>query len=202
MIIVFLLIVIIIILIIFLVLIKKLPSPSIPQLIKQEIKQKLQENKSITQESGPIVQDETLYSRDCFKISIDAQNVLKILKSLNLENKYNVLLNAYSLALCLLIDFQVNSCVNTESLEKRIDILNTWNANPKNDEAIAIVDAIIQIKNQRVNLFLIMICDICENQINIIKNDVNISKYDKEQISGYNSEFYRDTFDKINSYCK
>lgn len=172
MIIVFLLIVLIIILIIFLILIKRIPPPSI-NTITPLPKPIVQEINSIKQQNKPIVQDETLYSRDCFKISNDAQNVLRILKSLNLENNYSVLLNAYSLTLCLLIDFQVNSCVNTDSLEKRIDILNSWNANPKNDEAIAIVDAIIQIKNQRVNLFLIMVCDICENQINNIKNDTD-----------------------------
>lgn len=198
MIIVFLLIVLIIILIFFLIVIKKLPQPHILSLNNPTI----QEIKLIVQESKPMILDETLYSRDCFKISVDAQNVFKILKSYNIDSKYSLLLNSYSLALCLLIDFQVNSCVNTQSLEKRIEILNNWKANPKNNEAIAIVDAIIQIKNQRVNLFLIMICDICENQINLIKNDNTLLKYDKEQLIGYNSEFYRDIFDKINSYCK
>jgi hypothetical protein len=48
---------------------------------------------------------------------------------------------------------------------------------------------------------LVMATDLIEKQMKELQADNVISKSDKEQISGYNSLFYRQHFDLMNKRC-
>lgn len=135
----------------------------------------------------------------CFDISTDAKNVYKIMKNSNLDKKYSKLLDAYSLALCQQKDFK-NAC-DVKTLDQRIITLNSWNANQYNNDAAAIVNSVTKIKNNKLGQFLVQVCDICEKQTNAINSDDNVMRDDKIQITGFNSQFYRNHFDTINKSC-
>lgn len=135
----------------------------------------------------------------CFELSSDAKQVYGILKGSNLDITYSRLLDAYSLSLCQLKDFK-NNC-DTKTMDQRITTLNNWNANQYNKDAINIVNSVTKITNNKYGQFLVQVCDICENQINNINNNINITPLIKTQIIGYNSEFYRTIFDQINTIC-
>lgn len=137
----------------------------------------------------------------CFNLSTDAQHVFQILKSTKMDVKYIQLLKAYSLTLCQLQDFQTSCSVN--SIKSRLSTLDSWGAVSDNSFAVSTVNSITRIQNAKSNTsqFLYKICDICEKNINAIKQDSNFSKLNITQIIGFNSEFYRSIFDKINKLC-
>lgn len=141
----------------------------------------------------------------CFSLSVDARKVFQILKAINMDVKYIQLLNAYSLILCQLQDFQT-SCTTQNTLNQinqRIATLDSWNANPNNANAISIVNSITHITNlsSKTSQFLFKACDICEKNINTIQQDNTFNTSTKTQLIGFNSEFYRTIFDKINQLC-
>lgn len=133
---------------------------------------------------------------ECFDISPDAKNVYKILKSKGMHVKYGRLLDAYSIALCQ----QKHACSN-DALNKRLISLDNWGANHRNEAVSDIVNSITKLKNNKIGIFLLKVCDLCEKQIKEISNDNNILRPDKIQILGFNSQFYRVHFEKINSIC-
>ncbi len=147
----------------------------------------------------PISQNLILAFPECFDISTDAKNVYKIMKNSNIDKKYSKLLDAYSLALCQQKDFK-KSC-DMKVLDQRIITLNSWNANQYNKNASDIVNSLTKIKNNKIGQFLVQICDICEKQINLINGDDNVMREDKIQLTGFNSQFYRNHFDTINKSC-
>lgn len=136
----------------------------------------------------------------CFEISADAKQMFAILKGTNMEKKYAKLLDVYSIALCQQLDSQ-RTCVSKQ-LESRIATLNSWDANIHNKNAVSIVNSITKNKGNMISQFLVQVCDICEKQIAVIKNDENIHRNVKTQIIGVNSQFYRNHFDVISRLCQ
>ncbi len=157
-------------------------------------------NNSTSLDAKPIAANFSLSFPPCFDISTDAKNVYKILKDAKLETKYSKLLDAYTLALCQQKDFK-NSC-DAKTLDQRIITLNSWNANQYNKNASDIVNSVTKITNNKIGQFLVQICDICEKQIEQINKDDNVIRNVKIQLTGFNSQFYRNHFDTINKSCK
>jgi hypothetical protein len=135
----------------------------------------------------------------CFDESYDAKKVFSLLISLNLHKKYSKLLEAYSMALCQVMDF-LTSC-DTVTMKQRIDTLTSWGANFNNNTAYNIVRSITHITSPLNDKFLTQVCDICEKQVALISQDSDVPQNIKTQIIGLNSEFYRTIFDKVNSLC-
>lgn len=135
----------------------------------------------------------------CFELSSDAKHVYAIFKSRGYDKKYSKLLDTYSLALCQQKDFKRNCDTNT--LDQRLSTLSSWNANQFNKDAIAIVNSVTKVTNNKIGQFLVQITDICEKQVRDLSDDNNVMREDKTQIIGFNSQFYRNHFDAINKSC-
>lgn len=138
----------------------------------------------------------------CYDLSTSAKKVFQLLKGTDMDSKYAQLLNVYSLALCQLQDY-TNNC-DTSKIDERLKILNSWGASSYNVTSNNIVKSMTHIIDEttKTNEFLFKVCDICEKNIALINMDDNVLRPNKLQIIGFNSEFYRSIFDKINYLCK
>jgi hypothetical protein len=142
--------------------------------------------------------------QECFDLSTDAKNVFRILKAINMDVKYIQLLNAYSLILCQLKDFKTSCEKDTiNQINKRLSTLDSWGADSNNANAISIVKSITHITDpsSKRSQFLFKICMICEKNIKLIQQDNTFNTPTKNELVGFNSQFYRIIFDQINKLC-
>ena len=128
----------------------------------------------------------------CFDRSQNAKEVYKTLVGQRVKDKYMRLLNAYSLVLC-----QQNECLN--SLQDKINTLDSWGADANDTESQAIVQAIVKKNDPLLIKFLTQATNICSRQMQAIAQDSEISKIEKENLSGLNSQFYRIHYANFNT---
>ena len=99
-------------------------------------------------------------------------------------------------------DTQIRMKVCSDTfINDRIADLNTYGADPTNTAAIAIVKSTTNLSNNKIGKFLLMATDLIEKQMNNIKHDNAISNTDKEQIYGYNSQFYNQKYSYMSKQC-
>ena len=132
--------------------------------------------------------------------SAEAKKIYTILRSYNLEKKYMIFLDVYSILLCQEMQIKSRSCPDT-FINDRLSDLNTYGGDPNDQTAIQIVKANTNLLNTKMGKLLVMSCNILENYLKQIREDKAISKQDLEAISGFNSQFYRNKFDFLNKRC-
>lgn len=136
----------------------------------------------------------------CYETSSECKKIFTILKSYNMEKKYMMLLDVYSMLRCQDSQMRSRACSDT-FLNDRIADLNTYGGNPNDADAIKIVKSVTNLQNNKMGKLLVMATDLIEKQMKEIQNDGQISKSDKEQIVGFNSLFYRQHYDFMNKRC-
>lgn len=144
------------------------------------------------------------FSSTIFAPCVDAAPELKkihtLLKGYNLEKKYMMLLDVYSMLMCQ--EAQVRSRVCSDTfINDRLADLNTYGANPNDQNAVQIVKSATNLQNNKMGKLLVMATNLIEKEMKYIQSDNQISKADKEQISGFNSLFYRQHYDFMNKRC-
>lgn len=144
------------------------------------------------------------FSSTIFAPCIDSASELKkihsLLKGYNLEKKYMMLLDIYSMLMCQESQIRSRQCSDT-FINDRLADLNTYGANPNDQYAVQIVKSVTNLQNNKMGKLLVMATNLIEKQMKEIQSDNQISKSDKEQVSGYNSLFYRQHYDFMNKRC-
>ena len=144
------------------------------------------------------------FSSTIFAPCVDAASELKklhtLLKGYNLEKKYMMLLDVYSMLMCQEAQVRSRQCSDT-FINDRLADLNTYGANPNDQNAVQIVKSVTNLQNNKMGKLLVMATNLIEKEMKDIQADNQISKADKEQISGYNSLFYRQHYDFMNKRC-
>jgi hypothetical protein len=136
----------------------------------------------------------------CYDQSSEVKKIFSILKGYNLEKKYMTLLDVYSIILCQENQVKSKNCSDTFINDRLADI-NTYGGNANSQNASLIVKSTTNLQNTKMGKLLVMATDLIEKQMKELQADNVISKSDKEQISGYNSLFYRQHFDLMNKRC-
>lgn len=136
----------------------------------------------------------------CYDDSSECKKIFAIIKAYNLEKKYMTLLDTYSMVLCQALQIRGRTCSDT-FINDRIADMNTYNADANNQNAISIVKSVTDLQNNKIGKLLVMATDLIEKQMNEIQSDNAISKSDKQQIIGFNSQFYRNHYDFMNKRC-
>lgn len=136
----------------------------------------------------------------CYDLSPEVKKIFSILKGYNLEKKYMQLLDVYSMVLCQETQIRAKACSDS-FINDRLADLNTLGGDANSQHAIGIVKANTNLQNNKMGKFLVMATDLIEKQMKELLNDATISKSDKEQISGFNSLFYRQRYDLMNKRC-
>ena len=140
------------------------------------------------------------YFPPCCDSSNEIKKIFTLITGYNLQKKYMQLFDIYSIVMCQ--DAQIRMKVCSDSfINDRIADLNTYGADPTNTAAIAIVKSSTNLSNNKIGKFLLMATDLIEKQMNNIKNDNAISNTDKEQIYGYNSQFYNQKYSYMAKQC-
>lgn len=136
----------------------------------------------------------------CYELSPECKKIFSIIKSYNLEKKYMQLFDVYSIVLCQESQTRDKTCLQT-FLNDRIADLRGLDADYNAQNAVLIVKANTNLLNNKIGQFLVMATDLIEKSLKELYQDNTISMQDKEQISGYNSSFYRQHYDFINKRC-
>lgn len=136
----------------------------------------------------------------CYDQASEVKKIFSILRGYNLEKKYIVLLDVYSMILCQESQVRSKNCSDT-FINDRLADLNTYGANVNDQNAVSIVKSVTNLQNTKMGKLLAMATDLIEKQMKEIKSDNAISNSDKEQIAGYNSLFYRQHYDFMNKRC-
>lgn len=144
------------------------------------------------------------FSSTVFPPCVDAAPELKklhtILKTYNLEKKYMVLLDVYSMLMCQEAQVRSRQCSDTFINDRLADI-NTYGGNPNDQNAVQIVKSVTNLQNNKMGKLLVMATSLIEAQMAEVMKDNQVSKADKEQIAGFNSLFYRQHYDFMNKRC-
>lgn len=130
----------------------------------------------------------------------EIKKIHSILKGYNLEKKYMVLLDVYSMLLCQEAQVRSRQCSDT-FINDRLADLNTYGGNPNDQSAVGIVKSVTNLQNNKMGKLLVMATSLIEAQMAEVAKDNQVSKSDKEQIAGYNSLFYRQHYDFMNKRC-
>jgi len=136
----------------------------------------------------------------CYEQANEVKKIFSILRGYNLEKKYMTLLDVYSMVLCQESQVRSKNCSDT-FINDRLADLNTYGADVNNQNAVLIVKSTTNLQNTKMGKLLVMATDLIEKQMKELQTDNVISKSDKEQISGYNSLFYRQHYDFMNKRC-
>ena len=102
--------------------------------------------------------------------------------------------------LCQNTQIRARACSDTFINDRMAD-LNTYGANANDENAVNIVKAVTNLQNNKMGKMLVMATSLIEKQMAEIKADNAISASDKQQIEGYNSQFYRNIYDFMNKRC-
>jgi len=169
-----------------------------------------QQPSSTTDQSNPVVSQiawteknrgfPATYFPPCCESSNEIKKIFSLISGYNLQKKYMQLFDIYSIVMCQDTQIRMKVCSDT-FINDRIADLNTYGADPTNTAAIAIVKSTTNLSNNKIGKFLLMATDLIEKQMNNIKNDNAISNTDKEQIYGYNSQFYNQKYDYMAKHC-
>lgn len=136
----------------------------------------------------------------CCDSSNEIKKIFSIIKGYNLEKKYMELFDVYSMLMCQDVQIRMKVCSDS-FINDRLADLNTYGADSNNETAVSIVKSVVDLNNNKIGKLLIMATDLIEKHMNNIKNDNSISKTDKEQIFGYNSQFYRQKYEFMAKRC-
>jgi hypothetical protein len=136
----------------------------------------------------------------CSDAAPELKKLHSLLKGYNLEKKYMMLLDVYSMLMCQESQVRSRQCSDTY-INDRLADLNTYGGNPNDQNAVQIVKSVTNLQNNKMGKLLVMATNLIEAQMKEIQGDNQISKSDKEQISGYNSLFYRQHYDFMNKRC-
>lgn len=140
------------------------------------------------------------YFPPCCESSNEIKKIFALISGYNLQKKYMQLFDIYSIVMCQDTQIRMKVCSDT-FINDRLADLNTYGADPTNNAAIAIVKSTTNLSNNKIGKFLLMATDLIEKQMNSIKNDNAISNTDKEQIYGYNAQFYNQKYDYMSKHC-
>jgi hypothetical protein len=135
-----------------------------------------------------------------YEVSGEAKKIFTVLRGYNLERKYMTLLDVISIVLCQRLQLQSKGCQES-FINDRLADLNTYGADANSQHAVAIVKSNTNLQNNKIGKLLVMSTDIIQKEMNNVHQDSNISKSDKEQISGNVSLFYRQNQDFVNKRC-
>jgi hypothetical protein len=136
----------------------------------------------------------------CYDLSAEARKMYTILNSYNLEKKYMMLLDVYSILLCQNTQIRARACSDT-FLNDRLADLNTYGGNANDQNAVNIVKSVTNLQNNKMGKLLVMATNLIEKQMSEIQKDNAISASDKQQMTGHNSLFYRNVYDFMNKRC-
>jgi hypothetical protein len=136
----------------------------------------------------------------CFESSGEVKKIYSILAGYNLQKKYIMLLDIYSMLLCEDLQIRAKACSDT-FVNDRLADLHTYGGDANDQRAMEIVKSVTNVRNNKMGKMLIMSTDLIEREMKSIQGDNAISKADKEQIFGYNSLFYRRVYDFMNRRC-
>lgn len=136
----------------------------------------------------------------CFDLSSEAKKIYTILSTYNLQKKYMMLLDVYSILLCQNTQIRARACSDT-FVNDRLADLNTYGGNANDQNAVNIVKSVTNLQNNKMGKLLVMATNLIEKQMGELKSDNTVSASDKQQIVGYNSLFYRNVYDFMNKRC-
>jgi hypothetical protein len=136
----------------------------------------------------------------CCEPVAEVKKIFTILQGYNLQKKYMMLLDVYSIILCQDAQVRIKICSDT-FINDRLADLNTYGADANDKTAIDIVKANTNLNNTKMGKLLVMATNLIEKELANIQNDNAISKSDKEQIMGFATQFYRLRYDFINKRC-
>jgi len=140
------------------------------------------------------------YFPPCCDSSNEIKKIFALISGYNLQKKYMQLFDIYSIVMCQDTQIRMKVCSDT-FINDRIADLNTYGADHTNTAAIAIVKSTTNLSNNKIGKFLLMATDLIEKQMNNIKHDNAISNTDKEQIYGYNAQFYNQKYSYMSKQC-
>ena len=132
----------------------------------------------------------------CYEISPTARQVYMILAARKGLQRYNSLINAYSIFLC------VQSNCNKGNMSKGLHELKKLGGDIEHINTKPLMNAIVRANDDMTKTFIYYMCNICEANVTNIAKDNIFDIASKLQLKGLISQFYRTHFDPFVSTCQ